>query len=46
MKVERVYVFVQTPGDPCFYVSSEGEDPVIIAVYVEDIIFVNLIRKG
>ena len=29
--------FVQTPGDPCIYVSSEG-DPVVIAVYVDDII--------
>ena len=29
--------FVQTKGDPCLYVSTDGE-PVIIAVYVDDIL--------
>ena len=29
--------FVQTKGDPCLYVSTD-EEPVIIAVYVDDIL--------
>uniref|UniRef100_A0A1X7SRT8 Reverse transcriptase Ty1/copia-type domain-containing protein n=1 Tax=Amphimedon queenslandica TaxID=400682 RepID=A0A1X7SRT8_AMPQE len=29
--------FAQTKGDPCLYVSTDG-DPVIIAVYVDDIL--------
>ncbi|KAK3719576.1 hypothetical protein QZH41_006798 [Actinostola sp. cb2023] len=30
--------FVQTPSDPCIYVSDEDANPFIIAVYVDDIV--------
>ena len=30
--------FVQTKGDPCIYVSKDGAETVIIAVYVDDIL--------
>ena len=30
--------FVQTEGDPCLYVSKNGAETVIIAVYVDDIL--------
>ena len=33
----RIMKFVQTKGDPCLYVSTD-EEPVIIAVYVDNIL--------
>ena len=30
--------FVQTKGDPCLYVSTDGAETIIIAVYVDDIL--------
>ena len=30
--------FIQTKGDPCLYVSTDGAETIIIAVYVDDIL--------
>ena len=30
--------FVQTPSDPCIYVSDDDSNPFVIAVYVDDIV--------
>ena len=30
--------FVQTPTDPCIYVSDDDSNPFVIAVYVDDIV--------
>ena len=30
--------FIQTPSDPCIYVSDDDSNPFVIAVYVDDIV--------
>ena len=30
--------FVQTPSDPCIYVSDKDANPLIVGVYVDDIV--------
>ena len=35
---EHLKSFVQTPSDPCIYVSDDDSNPFVIAVYMDDIV--------